>query len=151
MMGHSYSNLLIHLVFSTKGRTLSLASNVQEQLWPYLGGVASGAQMKALAVGGTDDHVHLLLSIPSSLPVAKAVQTIKGNSSLWIHKTFPGRSDFAWQEGYGAFSIGVSQIDKTAAYIGNQREHHQKISFKEEFLSFLKAHGIEYDEKHVWG
>jgi putative transposase len=150
-MGHSYSNLLVHLVFSTKGRACSLSPNVQEQLWPYLGGIARNAQMKALAVGGTDDHVHLLLSIPATLPVAKAVQSIKGNSSLWIHKNYPGFSAFSWQEGYGAFSIGVSQIGKTIAYISNQREHHQKTTFQEEFLAFLKANGIEYDERYIWG
>ena len=97
--------------------------------------------MKALMIGGVEDHVHVLLSLPSTLSVAKAVQLIKGNSSKWIHETFPEHQSFEWQEGYGAFSIGISGVDDTVKYIQNQAEHHRKMSFKEEVAAFLKKHG----------
>ena len=116
-----------------------------------MGGIARDNKMKALAVGGVDDHVHMLLSLPSTLPISKAMQLIKGGSSKWIHDVFPTRRDFAWQEGYGAFSIGISQIDDTKQYIANQHEHHRVKSFEEEFLAFLEKHGIEYDPRYVWG
>jgi REP element-mobilizing transposase RayT len=106
--------------------------------------------MKAVAVGGMDDHVHILLSLPATITLAKAVQLIKGGSSLWIHETFPNQRDFAWQEGYGAFTVSVSQLDKTIAYINNQETHHRKITFQEEYLDFLKKHGVEYDERYLW-
>jgi hypothetical protein len=85
------------------------------------------------------------------MAIAKAIQLVKGGSSLWIHKTFPGQSGFAWQEGYGAFSLGISQIEATKSYIESQEEHHRKISFQEEFLAFLKKHNLDYDERYVWG
>ena len=116
-----------------------------------MGGVAREHQMKALGIGGMEDHVHLLLSLPSTLAIAKAIQLIKGESSKWVHDTFPQHQDFAWQEGYGAFSIGVSQTEVTVAYIQNQKQHHQKKSFQEEFLTFLKKHGVEHDPRFVWG
>lgn len=106
--------------------------------------------MKAVAVGGMDDHVHILLSLHATITLAKAVQLIKGGSSLWIHETFPNQRDFAWQEGYGAFTVSVSQLDKTIAYINNQETHHRKITFQEEYLDFLKKHGVEYDERYLW-
>jgi REP element-mobilizing transposase RayT len=107
--------------------------------------------MKALAVGGVDDHVHILLSLPATTAIAKAIQLLKAGSSLWIHGTFPAHRGFAWQEGYGAFSLGVSQVEQTKSYIEHQAEHHRKTTFQEEFLAFLKKHQMEYDERYVWG
>jgi REP element-mobilizing transposase RayT len=106
--------------------------------------------MKALAVGGVEDHVHLLLPLPSTLPIAKAIQLVKRASSKWVHETFPQHQDFAWQEGYGAFSIGVSQVDPTVAYIDSQAKHHRRRTFQEELLAILKKHGIRYDENRLW-
>jgi REP element-mobilizing transposase RayT len=106
--------------------------------------------MKAVAVGGTDDHVHILLSLPATITLAKAAQLIKGGSSLWIHESFPNQRNFAWQEGCGAFTVSVSQLDKTIAYINSQETHHRKKTFQEEYLEFLKKHGVEYDERHLW-
>ncbi len=100
--------------------------------------------MKALGVGGVEDHVHILLSIPSTLSVANAVQLLKGNSSKWIHDTFKEHGNFEWQEGYGAFSIGVSGVEDTIKYIEGQREHHRILTFREELEIFLKKHGMEY-------
>jgi putative transposase len=103
--------------------------------------------MKALAIGGMSDHVHALFSLPATLSVAKALQLLKGNSSKWIHETFPKMHLFEWQEGYGAFSIGVSGIDATAAYIRNQPEHHRARSFRDEFRAMLERHGLDFDER----
>jgi putative transposase len=150
-MPHSYISSLYHVVFSTKERRKQIDAELQSRLWPYLGGVARENDMKALAVGGVEDHVHLLLSLASTMAVAKALQLLKGGSSKWIHDEFPERRDFAWQEGYGAFSIGVSQIDDTVRYIVNQAEHHRTKSFEEEFIAFLERHGIAYDPRYVWG
>jgi REP element-mobilizing transposase RayT len=116
-----------------------------------MGGIARENKMQALAIGGIEDHIHLLLSLPSTLDIAKAMQSIKGGSSKWVHDTFPQRKDFAWQEGYGAFSIGISQIEDTKRYIANQREHHRTKTFQEEYVAFLEKHGIEYDPRYVWG
>ena len=102
--------------------------------------------MKTLAVGGAADHVHVLLSLPPTVSVAKAMQLLKGNSSKWIREIFPKIRAFAWQEGYGAFSIGVSGVDTTVAYIRNQAEHHRTRSFREEYVAMLKKHGFAYDE-----
>ncbi len=150
-MAHSYISCLMHCVFSTRQRQKFISQDLQQRLWPFMGGIARENNMKALAIGGIEDHVHLLLSLPATTPVAKAIQIIKGSSSKWVHENFPKRRDFAWQEGYGAFSVAVSQIEATIRYIQMQKEHHQKRTFEEEFLSFLKRHGIEYDERYVLG
>jgi len=150
-MAHSYSNCLIHYVFSTKDRCKSISANLRPRLLAYMGGITRENDMKLLAAGGTDDHVHLLVSLPATLAVAKAIQFIKGGSSKWVHDTFPTHHAFAWQEGYGAFSIGVSGIQKTVAYIDSQEEHHRNQTFEEEFIAFLTRHGIPYDERYVWG
>jgi putative transposase len=102
--------------------------------------------MRALLVGGVEDHVHILLSIPSTLSVAKSLQLLKGNSSKWIHENFRDLWAFEWQEGYGAFSIGVSGMSETEKYIRNQAEHHRKLTFREEIEVFLKKHGMQYDQ-----
>jgi REP element-mobilizing transposase RayT len=150
-MPHSYVSNFYHCVFSTKERRKLITPDLEERLWPFLGGVARNHKMKALMIGGVADHVHLLLSLPSTLAIANAIQVIKGESSKWVHDTFPQHHAFSWQEGYGAFSIGISQKDVTVAYIQNQKEHHRTRTFQEEFLSFLAKHGIEYDPRYIWG
>jgi len=149
-MSHTYCCSLFHCVFSTKERRKTIVPEIQDRLWAYVGGIAREHGMKALGVGGMDDHVHLLLSLPSSLPVANAMREIKSASSRWVHEVceLPG---FEWQEGYGAFSIGWAQVDATLRYIAGQREHHRKRDFQSEFLAFLKKHRIEYDPRYVWG
>jgi putative transposase len=119
-------------------------------LFPYIGGIARENKIKLLAAGGVDDHVHLLISMPSTISISKAMQLIKGNSSKWIHETFPEHRLFEWQQGYGAFSIGVGDIERTVKYINNQAEHHGKMDFKTEFRLFLKKHGIESDERYIF-
>jgi REP element-mobilizing transposase RayT len=105
--------------------------------------------MKTRCVGGVADHIHLLMSLPTTISVAKAVQLAKGNSSKWVHETFPQLRSFEWQKGYAAFSVSVSHIPQTVTYIQNQVEHHRTKSFMEEYLSFLKKHRIDYDERYV--
>jgi putative transposase len=144
---HSFNSCLIHCVWSTKNRAPFLDSDLRKRLWPYLGGIARDNKMKTLAVGGMADHVHLLISLPASLSVAKALQLLKGNSSKWIHESFPGLAGFAWQEGYGAFSIGVSGVDATVNYIRNQKEHHRQRTFREELVAMLHKHGLDFDER----
>jgi putative transposase len=146
-VSHSYSKSLFHCVFSTKTRTQSLPSDIQLQLWPYIGGIARANGMTALAVGGAADHAHVLLLMPATMPLAKAIQLIKAGSSKWLHDTFPTMRYFTWQEGYGAFSIGVSQIDKTIKYIERQSQHHGALTFEQEFARFLKRHGLQLDPR----
>jgi REP element-mobilizing transposase RayT len=149
-MGHSYCSSLYHCIFSTKERRKSITPEVRDRLWAYMGGVAREHGMTALAVGGTDDHAHLLVVIPATLAVATAMREIKSGSSRWMHETCAMPS-FAWQEGYGAFSIGHSQIEATVRYIARQEEHHRKRDFQAEFVAILKKHRMEYDLRYVWG
>jgi len=113
--------------------------------------VAVERGMRVPAIGGIENHAHILLSVPAVLPLAKALQSIKGVSSKWINEKSPGRGRFAWQEGYGAFSVGPSQIENTIRYIRNQREHHRKQTFEQEYILFLKKNSMEYDERFVFG
>lgn len=150
-VSHSYSSCLIHYTFSTKDRRKLILPTWRERLWAYIGGIARENKIKALAVGGTEDHTHVLASLPSTMSVAKAVQLLKGGSSKWMRETFPDARQFAWQEGYAAFSIGVSALEDTIAYIGRQEEHHRTRTFEEEFIVFLERHGVEYDPRYVFG
>ena len=144
---HSFVSCLMHCVWATKERRPLIKPDFQQRLWPYIGGIARENKIRALLVGGVEDHVHILLSLPSTLSVAKSIQLLKGNSSKWVHDTFRQHSDFEWQEGYGAFSIGISGVDDTMKYIQTQPEHHQKMTFREEVEVFLKKHGMEYEQK----
>jgi putative transposase len=142
---HSFHALFVHAVFSTKEREPCLTRAIRDRLWPYLGGIARENKMRALAVGGTADHVHVLLSLPATLAVSKALQLLKGNSSKWMHETFPELRRFSWQEGYGAFSIGISGIENPVHYIETQEEHHRIRGFREEFEAFLRKHDLPFE------
>ena len=147
-MAHSYSPNHIHLVFSTKKRRNTITKEMQPQLWAYIAGICKNYEMVAVAIGGTENHVHILFHLSPKLALAKAVQLLKGNSSKWMSEQ---GIDFAWQEGYGAFSVSSSNLDQVARYIRNQEVHRRKFSFEEEFRSFLEKHGVENDPKHVFG
>lgn len=149
-MSHTYCCALFHCVFSTKERQRTIAPENQSRLWAYMGGIAREHGIVALAVGGAEDHVHPLPSLPTSMPIAKAMREIKSASSHWMHETCAMKG-FEWQEGYGAFSIGWAQIDSTVNYIARQEEHHRKRDFQAEFLAFLKKHQVDYDPRYVWG
>jgi REP element-mobilizing transposase RayT len=148
-MSHTYISDLVHCVFSTKLRRDLISTEIQPDLWAFVGGIARKNEFKALTVGGTENHLHVLLSLPATMSLAKAMQLLKGGSSHWMNETHT--RGFAWQEGYGAFTVGISQKNDTIRYIQSQAEHHRKRSFEEEFVAFLKKHGVEYDPQHVWG
>jgi len=150
MGGVSYVSSYFHCVFSTSERRPMIPPSLRDRLWPFLGGIARNNEMKAIEIGGVEDHVHVLLSLPSTLSVAKAMQLIKGGSSKWVHETFPEHRLFGWQVKYGAFSVSVSQLGKTIQYIKNQAEHHRNRTFQEEFLDLLKRHRMAFDERYLW-
>jgi REP element-mobilizing transposase RayT len=147
-MAHSYSQIHIHLVFSTKERRNFISKELQPHLWAYIAGICKKYEMTAVAIGETENHVHILFHLSPKLALAKAVQLIKGNSSKWMGER---GIEFAWQEGYGAFGVSSSNLDQVAGYIRNQEAHHRKFSFEEEFRALLKKHGVEYDPKYVVG
>ena len=146
----SYVSNHIHLVFGTKERRKLITPTLRERLWAFMGGIARQNKMKAIEIGGIDDHVHLLISLPATLSVSKAAQLIKGGSSKWVHETFPEHLHFQWQEKYGSFNVSVSQLDTLIRYIRNQETHHRTMTFQEEFLALLKKHRIEFDERYLW-
>jgi putative transposase len=148
-VAHTYVSELIHCVFSTKQRRNQIAPDVQPLLWAFVGGIARKNGFKALMVGGTENHVHILLSLPATLTLSKAMQLIKGASSYWMNETH--QRGFAWQEGYGAFTLGISQKTDTIVYIRSQAEHHRKQTFEEEFIAFLRKNDVEYDPPFIWG
>jgi len=140
-MPHSHICCLVHVVFGTADRRPLIREAMRERLHAYMGGIARANGMAALAVGGVADHVHVLLSLSRTTSVSKAVQLLKAGSSKWMNEqSSAGR--FAWQEGFGAFSIGLSQKHRTMAYIRAQAEHHKRVTFAEEFRKFLEAHGM---------
>ncbi len=147
-MSHAFTKSHVHVVFSTKGRRKLISEGVQPQLWSYMAGICRNQKMVSVAVGGIEDHVHLLFHLPPTLTLSKAISLIKANSSKWMNEHGRG---FGWQEGYGAFNVSASNVDSVAEYIRNQREHHAKISFEDEFLALLKKHGIDFDSKYVFG
>jgi len=132
-MANTFTSLHFHFVFSTKNRERWLSPEIEQRVWEYLGGIARQNQMKALQVGGVEDHVHLVVGLPPTLTVSRALQLIKGGSSKWIHETFPALAGFEWQDGYGAFTVSKSQLPEVVDYVGNQREHHRVRTFQEEY------------------
>ena len=149
-MSHTHTNLIYHIVFSTKDRQPLLGPHVRPRICRYLGGGIRGEGGIALIVNGTVDHVHILAKSHQDKAVADVVRAVKANSSGWIHRTFPKMRAFAWQVGYGAFTVSASQVEKARRYITNQEKHHRRRGFKEEYIALLKAHEIEFDEEELW-
>jgi len=153
-MANTYAALYYHVIFSTKNREDFIHRDLESRVWAYLGGIADENDFKAIAVGGTANHVHLLLSLPPNLAVSKAAQLLKGGTSAWIKDArppIPRLSHFAWQDGYAVFSVSQSQLDGVVKYIKEQREHHRTKTFEEEYRAFLAKHQIAGDEKYLWG
>ena len=147
-MSHSYAQNHIHLVFSTKNRGKLLTRAFLPRLWAYTAAVCRNHDLLTFAVGGMEDHMHVLFRLPPTMALSDAVALVKSNSSKWLGEL---GKDFAWQEGYGAFSVSSSNIDRVIRYIESQEKHHRKISFEDEFITLLKRHGIDYDPKYVFG
>jgi len=148
-MSHTHTNLLTHIIFSTKDRMPLIDSDVKPRLHAYIGGIVRELKGTALSVNGTTDHVHLLVGLLPTVAISDAVRVIKANSSRWMREQVRVEK-FGWQSGYGAFSVSQSNAQAVLAYISHQQEHHRKISFKEEFIAFLKKHDIQYDEHFLW-
>jgi REP element-mobilizing transposase RayT len=150
-MSHTYVHSLHHVVFSTHARRPSIDPAWISGLHAVMGGIARGRRITPLAIGGVADHVHLLISSPPTMSISECLRLLKSNSSRWLNDTYFPRRDFAWQEGYGAFSIAQSLVETTIAYIRRQEEHHRRRTFQEEFRDFLTRQGIAWDERYVWG
>ena len=148
-MSHTYTNLLYHIIFSTKDRQPLLTDDIRPRTFAYMGGILRELDGIAILINGPADHVHLLAALPPTTGIADAMRVLKTNSSRWIHETFPN-SSFAWQTGYAAFSVSQSSVPAVRQYIERQEEHHRRITFQEEFVAFLKRHGIAYDERYIW-
>jgi putative transposase len=150
-MANTYSSLFYHVVFSTKNRIAFIRPEIEARVWAYIGGIARKHKMTTIQVGGVDDHIHALVLAPPILAPAEIAKRLKRDSSKWIHETFANLQDFAWQDGYGAFTVSKSNVPVVVSYILNQRAHHQTQSFQDEYLEFLQKHGVEYDERYLWG
>jgi REP element-mobilizing transposase RayT len=150
-MANTYTSLFLHLVFSTKSRTEFISPDIEERVWRYLGGIARNHRATAIQIGGMKDHVHVLVMTPPTVAPFEIARYLKGDSSKWIHEEFRDLQDFAWQDGYGAFTVSKSNVRGVVSYIQNQRAHHQTRTFQEEYLEFLTRHGVAYDERYLWG
>ena len=149
-MSQTHCNLIYHLVFSTKGRQRFLTPDFRPEVHRYLAGAVQGVDGIPLIINGTEDHVHLLVKLSQNHALKNVLSEIKSNSSGWIHRQNRGLADFAWQAGYGAFTVSASQKERVYQYVKNQEAHHAEYAFKAEYLGLLKAHEVEYDERYIW-
>jgi len=149
-MANTFTSLHYHIVCSTKHRRNWIRREIESRVWSYLGGIARENEMKALLIGGIENHVHMLLAIPPKISVSAAVKLIKGGSSRWMNDNIPGLAGFGWQDGYGAFSVSKSVVPSVEDYIRNQPEHHRTTTFEQEYRSMLDEHDIRYDERYIF-
>jgi len=149
-MPTAYTKNFYHAVFSTKQRKELIGPKIEKRLYKFLGGIVRNLRCKLLAVNGMPDHVHLLIQYRADLSHSDMLRHIKARSSKWIHETFSDLADFAWQEGYGGFTVSTSAVPKVKTYIDRQKDHHKRRSYKAEFLELLRKHGIEFDEMEVF-
>ena len=149
-MPHALSNVYVHITFSTKERYPFIDDSVSERLWEYLGGICKGMECYPVRIGGCADHVHILCLLSKKVLQIKLLEEVKKQSSKWIKTIDEQYSNFYWQGGYGIFSVNPSEIDTVVDYINNQKIHHQKRTYKDEFLAFLKKYKVEYDERYIW-
>jgi REP element-mobilizing transposase RayT len=149
-MPGTYSQLLLHIVFATKSRTPWITPSLSARLYPYIGGIIRDRKGSLLESGGMPDHTHLLIRCHPNERVSELMQYVKGGSSKWVHETFPEHVDFAWQEGYAAFSVSTSQEPVVRAYIQNQERHHARRDFNAELRELLVAHRIEFEDRYAF-
>lgn len=149
-MAGKHLSLLVHFVWSTAGREPWIETDWQDDLFGIVGGIMRKKNARLICAGGMFDHVHLYCSLPSTISIADFVNAVKANSSRWVHETHPDRRSFAWQEGYGAFSVSKSAESRVIKYIQNQKQHHTGRTFKDEYLEFLKRYNVAYDSRYLW-
>ena len=151
-MSQSLAQIYLHIIFSTKHRYPFIADSIRSELFAYIGDTIKRIEGVPYLINGTDDHIHILSTLPRTISLAKYIEEIKRNSSRWI-KTKDANwqcEKFAWQNGYGAFSVSGSRKKAVMEYIANQQEHHRTITFQEEYVAFLKKYNVDYDEKYLW-
>ncbi len=149
-MSQSYANLIYHIVFATKNREPLIMPENESRLYEYIGGGINQMGGIAISINGTKDHLHILARFHQSNAIADVLRDLKANATGWIHRVFPNSQDFAWQSGYAAFTVSESQVEKVRSYIANQKIHHRRQSFEQEFIALLEKHRIEFDEKYLW-
>ena len=150
-MANTFSHCFHHLVFSTKNRQKFIRQDIQDRVWAYMGGIARRHGMTALQIGGMEDHAHALVSAPPTIAPSQIAKSIKGDSSFWIRREFSDLGAFAWHDGYGVFTVCKSHSDAVIEYIRNQRTHHEKRTYEDEFVELLKRHEIDYEERYLFG
>jgi REP element-mobilizing transposase RayT len=148
-MSDSYTNLLYHIVFSTKDRRPLITPEYELRLYDYIGGTLRRAGGISLELNGTDDHIHLLAKLRPDRSLSDVLRDLKANATGWMHDVFPSLKDFSWQRGYGAFTVSQLNVEEVRRYIARQKEHHRRVSFRDEFIQFLRANGIEFDERFI--
>lgn len=149
-MGQSLVKNYVHIVFSTKHRKTLIHPPVESELHSYIGGICKKLECQPIKIGGYTDHIHILCMLSKKVTLIKLVEEVKSHSSKWIKTKGDDYLRFYWQDGYGAFSVNPGEVDTVVAYIENQKEHHLKRTFQEEYSAFLKKYMIEYDERYVW-
>ncbi len=149
-MGQSLVKNYLHIIFSTKHRQPFITDDIEDELHAYLGGICKNLDCLPIKVGGYADHIHILCMLSKKIALMKLLEEIKSHSSKWIKTQGEAFSNFYWQDGYGAFSVNPSEVDIVIRYIDNQKEHHAKKTFQEEYRAFLKKYQVEYDERYVW-
>ena len=150
-MANSYVRLLIHCVWSTKHREMCIQAEWEGELWAYLGGIAHNHGIHPIQIGGVENHVHALVEPPKSMNLPTLIKTLKTPASRWINESQKVRGQFRWQDGYGAFSVSASLLPRVEQYIRDQRDHHETLSFEQEYRQLLKWHGIAFDEAYMLG
>lgn len=149
-MAQTLTRILVHLVFSTKERRNFIVPAVEAELHAYMGGICNNLDSPSLAIGGIENHVHLLVSQSKNLALSELLKDLKKDSSKWIKTKGKQFADFQWQDGYGGFSIGESQVDDVKVYIRTQKERHKSFSLEEELEALAKRYGVAYDPKYLW-
>jgi REP element-mobilizing transposase RayT len=149
-MAQSLSSILVHLIFSTRNREPFISPIIESELFPYIAKILRELKSPSLAINGTSDHLHVLFALGRMITVAALVEEVKTNSSKWIKTKGREFKNFHWQRGYGAFSVGRSDVETVKHYIRNQEVHHQRGTFQDEYREFLERHEIDFDERYVW-
>lgn len=149
-MAQSLAKIILHVVFSTKGRKNTIPEQFRNELHAYIAGIIRSIGGEAYRVGGTNDHIHIACLLPRTLTVSKLLEDVKKSSSVWLKTKDSQCKFFSWQAGYGAFSVAQSQLDALVAYIDNQKEHHEKLSYEDEFVEVLKRYRVDYDDRYLW-